>query len=93
MDYAYILASCNSLRGLVTFIEENVNVPLKIIAVVAFFIFTTLEYAKVVFNNDGSPKQANEKTLKRFVGLLFLFFAPNIINLILKFVDVTTCKV
>ena len=48
---------------------------------------TTLEYAKVVFSGDGSSKKANEKTLKRFVALLLLFLAPDIIKLLLKIVD------
>ena len=81
-----ILANAG-MQGLNDFIDKYINTPLKIIAVVIFFVMTTIEYAKVVFSGDGSSKKANEKTLKRFVALLILFLAPDIIKLILKIVD------
>ncbi len=83
-----ILASSNgTMQKLSDFIDKYLNTPLKIIAVVIFFVMTTIEYAKVVFSGDGSSKKANEKTLKRFVALLLLFLAPDIIKLMLKIVD------
>ena len=81
-----ILANAG-MQGLNDFIDKYVNAPLKIIAVVIFFVMTTIEYSKVVFSGDGSSKKANEKTLKRFIALLLLFLAPDIIKLILKIVD------
>ena len=82
-----ILAGNGTVQKLSDFIDKYINTPLKIIAVVIFFVMTTLEYAKVVFSGDGSSKKANEKTLKRFVALLLLFLAPDIIKLLLKIVD------
>ena len=76
-----------AIQKLNDFIDKYLNTPLKIIAVVIFFVMTTLEYAKVVFSGDGSSKKANEKTLKRFLALLLLFLAPDIIKLMLKIVD------
>ena len=76
-----------TVQKLSDFIDKYLNTPLKIIAVVIFFVMTTLEYAKVVFSGDGSSKKANEKTLKRFLALLLLFLAPDIIKLMLKIVD------
>lgn len=81
-----ILANA-TIQKLNDFIDKYLNTPLKIIAVVIFFVMTTLEYAKVVFSGDGSSKKANENTLKRFVALLLLFLAPDIIKLMLKIVD------
>ena len=81
-----ILANA-TIQKLNDFIDKYLNTPLKIIAVVIFFVMTTLEYAKVVFSGDGSSKKANEKTLKRFLALLLLFLAPDIIKLMLKIVD------
>lgn len=82
-----IIAGNATVQKLSDFIDKYINSPLKIIAVVIFFVMTTIEYAKVVFSGDGSSKKANEKTLKRFVALLLLFLAPDIIKLILKIVD------
>ena len=82
-----IIAGNATVQKLSDFIDKYINTPLKIIAVVIFFVMTTIEYAKVVFSGDGSSKKANEKTLKRFVALLILFVAPDIIKLILKIVD------
>ena len=82
-----IIAGNATVQKLSDFIDKYINTPLKIIAVVIFFVMTTIEYAKVVFSGDGSSKKANEKTLKRFVALLLLFLAPDIIKLMLKIVD------
>ena len=78
-----ILDACSTVNALIKFIDETLATPLKILAIVLFLVFTSLEYAKVVFSADGSFKKANENSLKRFIGLLLLFFAPNIINMII----------
>ena len=88
-----ILNACTTVESLIKFIDEKLSTPLKIVAVVVFLVFTSLEYAKVVFSADGSFKKANENSLKRFIGLLLLFFAPNIINMILGWVDIATCRI
>jgi hypothetical protein len=82
-----ILAGNGAVQKLSDFIDKYLNAPLKILAVVIFFVMTTIEYAQVVFSGDASPKKANEKTLKRFLALLLLFLAPDIIKLVLKIVD------
>ena len=75
-----ILAN-STIENLNNFIDKYINAPLKIIAVIIFLVMTTIEYSTVVFSGDGSPKKANEKTLKRFLALLLLFLAPDIIKL------------
>ena len=87
MCYLTILAGNSAIQKLSDFIDKYLNAPLKIIAVVIFLVMTTIEYAQVVFSGDGSSKKANEKTLKRFLALLLLFLAPDIIKLMLKIVD------
>ena len=82
-----LAGSSNTIQKLNDFIDKYLNTPLKIIAVVIFLVMTTIEYATVVFSGDGSSKKANEKTLKRFLALLLLFLAPDIIKLMLKIVD------
>jgi hypothetical protein len=73
-------------------VNKYLTTPLKVIAVIVFLVFTTLEYSKVVFSGDGSFKKANENTLKRFLGVLLLFFAPDIINAVLKWAEISSCK-
>ena len=65
-----IIAGNATVQKLSDFIDKYINTPLKIIAVVIFFVMTTIEYAKVVFSGDGSSKKANEKTLKKICGFI-----------------------
>ena len=88
-----ILDACGAVKPLIEFIDKTISTPLKVIAVVAFLVFTSLEYAKVVYSADGSFKKANQNSLKRFLGLLLLFFAPNLINMILSLIDIVTCRI
>jgi len=88
-----ILDACKTVGNLIDFIDGTISTPLKIVAVVLFLVFTSLEYAKVVFSADGSFKKANQNSLKRFIGLLLLFFTPNIINMVLGWIDIATCRI
>ena len=88
-----ILVSCTTIQKLITDVDKYLTTPLKIISIVLFLVFTTLEYSKVVFSGDGSFKKANENTLKRFIGLLLLFFAPDIINAVLKWAEISSCRI
>ncbi len=87
-----ILISCTTIQSLMDMVNKYLTTPLKVIAVIVFLVFTTLEYSKVVFSGDGSFKKANENTLKRFLGVLLLFFAPDIINAVLKWAEISSCK-
>jgi len=88
-----ILASCATIQKLIADVDKYLTSPLKIVAVVIFLVFTTIEYAKVVFSGDGSFKKANSNTLMRFVALLLLFFAPDIINMVLKWAEINSCNI
>ena len=76
--------SCGALKGLSDLIETHIKMPLMVVALVIFLVMTTLEYAKVVTSEDGSPKKANEKTIKRAVAMVLLGLSPMIIQLLLK---------
>ena len=43
-----IMAGNATVQKLSDFIDKYINSPLKIIAVVIFFVMTTIEYAKVI---------------------------------------------
>ena len=80
--------SCGALKGLSDLIETYVKMPLMVVALVIFLVMTTLEYAKVVMSEDGSPKKANEKTLKRALAMILLGLSPMIIQLMLKLAQI-----
>ena len=65
----------------------------KIIAPILFLVLTSLDFAKVVFSDskDGMDKAKNN-FLKRAVATLIIFFAPDIIILIMQFIDDETIK-
>ena len=67
---------------------NNVFDVIRIAAPIAFLLLTSLDFAKVVFedNKDGLDK-AKKNFLRRGAAVLIIFFAPIILNLILGLVD------
>ena len=61
---------------------------IRIVAPIILLLLTSLDFAKVVFadNKDGLNKAKNN-FLKRAVAILIIFFAPDIIRLILNLVN------
>ena len=80
--------SCGALTGLNDLIETYVKMPLIVVALVIFLVMTTLEYAKVVTSEDGSPKKANERTLKRALAMVILGLSPMIIQLLIRLAQI-----
>ncbi len=64
------------------FFDAKVLVPLRIAAVIIFLILTTVDYAKVIFDKEASPKKANTRLFKRLIALLLIFFANEIVTFI-----------
>ena len=69
-------------------IRDNVLKPLRIIAPILLLVFTTMDFAKVVFsdNKDGMPK-AWRNFLKRTIAVLIIFFSSNIVGIIYGFIQ------
>ena len=70
--------------GLYNTIKDNVLKPLKVIAPILLIVFTSIDFAKVVFSDgkDDHPK-AGKNFMKRAIATLIVFFAKDIINFIL----------
>lgn len=83
--------SCGAIKGLEDLIETTIKMPLIIVGAILFLVFTTLEYAKVVFSSDASPKKANENTIKRAIGFGILALSPFIIQLLLSIAEIPAC--
>jgi len=75
--------SCGAIAGLSELVDMYIKKPAIILGAILFIIFTSLEYAKVVFSEDASPKKANENTLKRALGFGILALSPYIVQLLL----------
>ena len=70
------------------YLNEYVFKAMKYGAPTLFIVLTSFDFAKVVFTGDekGMDKAKNN-FLKRSVAVLIVFFAPDIINLIVNFID------
>ena len=83
--------TCNSIfdSNIMQVLQNDVYTPLKVAAPVLLLIFTTIDFAKAVFvsNEKDGMEKAKSNFVKRGVAALIVFFAPDIINLILSLVD------
>lgn len=72
---------------------KSITRIIQIAAPVALLFFTSLDFAKVVFNDnkDGIDKAKNN-FLKRGVAVLIIFFAPMIVTLILDIMQENSMK-
>ncbi len=86
--------NCNGVFGqdLINELKEIFKF-VKIIAPIIFLVLTSLDFAKVVFSDskDGMDKAKNN-FLKRAVATLIIFFAPDIITLIMQIIDDESIK-
>ena len=66
---------------------------IRIVVPIVLLVLTSIDFAKSVFvdNKDGLNKAKNN-FLKRAVAVLIIFFAPEIINLILDFINEETMR-
>ena len=74
--------------GFISTINTNILRPLKFIAPILLLVFTTMDFASVVFSDkkDGMTK-ATSNFGKRTVATLLVFFASNIIGIIYAFIE------
>ena len=71
--------------------DSPVSIVAMIVVPILLLLLTSIDFAKVVFsdNKDGM-KKAKDNFVKRAVAVLIVFFAPMIIELIMKLVDMNT---
>ena len=73
---------------LINNMNNYVYTPIKWATPILFLLLTSIDFAKVVFTGDGKGMdKAKNNFLKRAVAALIIFFAPDIINLLVKFVN------
>ena len=97
-DYTYDESDpCYSLLGNP---EDNVNKPpayymnfvfnlIKYAAIVLLFVLTIVEFFKAVPSNDQDAiKKATQKTIKRLLIAVIIFFLPDLINFVLQLLGI-----
>ena len=68
--------------------DQYVYKPIKWATPILLLVLTSLDFAKVVFSGDQKGmSKATSNFLKRAVAALIIFFAPDIINLLVTFIN------
>ena len=74
--------------SLIYIMNQHIYKPIKWITPVLLLVLTSFDFAKVVFSGDSKGMdKAKSNFLKRSVAALIIFFAPDIINLLVDFVN------
>ena len=82
--------SCNGVirQDIIDAMNNYVYTPIKWLTPVALLFLTSFDFAGVVFNGKKDKMdKAKNNFLKRAVAALIIFFAPDLINLIVKFIN------
>lgn len=96
-------STCDSILGK----ENDPNAPIyylnfafdliKYAAIILFFVLTIIEYFKAITSNDNDAlKKATQKTIKRLILCVIIFFLPILINFLFKIlgiIDDPTCGI
>ena len=82
--------SCNQVfsDGFIDALNKYVYVPIKIITPIVLVLLTSIDFAGVVFNGEKDKlNKAKNNFLKRLIAAFIIFFAPDIISLLIKFIN------
>ena len=83
-------ASCNGVFGteFLDVLHNHIYAPIKWLTPILLILLTSVDYAKIVFTGkkDDMTKVTNN-FLKRAIAALIIFFAPDIVELIVDLVD------
>ena len=82
--------SCNGVfsSGFISAMNDYVYVPIKWLTPIALLLLTSIDFAGVVFGGKkDNMDKAKNNFMKRAVAALIIFFAPDLINLIVKFIN------
>ena len=88
-----VYADTNVCTNLINdkFIEDlnkYVYVPIKLAVPVLLLVLTSVDFAQVVFaGKKENMEKAKNNFLKRAIAGIIIFFAPNIIDLVISFIN------
>lgn len=88
-------ADCNGVftQDILDILNDYIYKPIKLLTPVALILLTSLDFAKVVFSGkkEGMDKAKNN-FLKRLVAALIIFFAPDVVKLIIDLIQNESIK-
>lgn len=74
-------------------LNDYVYVPIKWATPILLLLLTSLDFAKIVFNGKKEDMdKAKTNFMKRFVAALIVFFAPDVIKLIVDLIQNNSIK-
>ena len=82
--------SCSGIFGpdFIPALKKYVYAPIKWLTPSLLLVLTAFDFAKIVFNGKKEDMdKAKNNFLKRSVAAFIIFFAPDIINLLVEFVQ------
>lgn len=82
--------SCDGVFGtdFISALDKYIYVPIKWATPILLLVLTSFDFAKVVFaGKKEDMDKAKNNFLKRAVAALVIFFAPDIIKLLVTFID------
>ena len=69
-------------------LNKYVYVPIKLAVPVLLLVLTSVDFAQVVFaGKKENMEKAKNNFLKRAIAGIIIFFAPNIIDLVISFIN------
>lgn len=83
-------ADCNGVFGkdFIPAMRNYVYTPIKWATPILLLILTSIDFAKVVFaGKKEDMDKAKNNFLKRSIAAIIIFFAPNIIDLVVSFIQ------
>lgn len=86
---------CNGVFGpeFLDALNNYVYVPIKWATPILLLLLTSIDFAKVVFNGKKEDmNKAKNNFLKRAIAALILFFAPDVVRLIVDLVQQNSIK-
>ena len=83
-----IFGDVNTEGTVMYILYHNVFIPIKVLVPIILIIFTTIDFAKVVFTDEKDALEKAKKNLfKRIIIGVIIFFVPNILQLIFGLFD------
>ena len=87
--------SCNGVfdANVLSILNDYVYVPIKWATPILLLLLTSFDFAKVVF--DGKKEdmdKAKSNFMKRFIAALIIFFAPDVIKLVVDLIQQNSIK-
>lgn len=87
--------TCNGVinQDLLNALNDYVYVPIKWATPILFILLTSVDFAKVVFaGKKEDMDKAKNNFMKRLVAALIIFFAPDIVKLLVDLVQQESIK-